>query len=76
MPIHVQSHALSAIQQLQQYAIVFRNVFASNRILALEEATYSSLIGHEVLLPGSAREHFGTHCGTTTLETHSLAKLG
>ncbi len=30
-PIHVQSHALSAIQQLQRYAIVFRYVLASNQ---------------------------------------------
>ncbi len=30
VPIHVQLHALSAIQQLQRYAIVFRNVLASN----------------------------------------------
>ncbi len=29
--IHVQSYALSEIQQLQQYAIVFRNVRASDR---------------------------------------------
>jgi hypothetical protein len=28
--IHVQSLALSAIQQLQRYAVVFRNVLASN----------------------------------------------
>ncbi len=28
--IHAQSHALSAIQQLQLYAIVFQNVLASN----------------------------------------------
>ncbi len=28
--IHVQLHALSASQQLQRYAIVFRNVLASN----------------------------------------------
>ena len=42
--IHVQSHALSAIQQLQQCAIVFRNVLASNRISDVEEAKYNSLI--------------------------------
>ncbi len=48
--IHVQLHALSAIQQLQRYAIVFRNVLASNRISAVEEATYNSLIGHEDFL--------------------------
>ena len=50
VPIHVQLHALSAIQQLQQYAIVFQNVLASNRIWAVEEATYNSLIGHEDFL--------------------------
>ena len=31
VPIHVQAHALSAIQQLQQYAIVFRNVLSSTQ---------------------------------------------
>ena len=41
VPIHVQPHALSAIQQLQRYAIVFRNVLASYRISAVEEATYN-----------------------------------
>ncbi len=47
VPIHVQLHALSAIQQLQRYAIVFRNVLAYNQISAVEEAKYNSLIGHE-----------------------------
>jgi hypothetical protein len=47
MPIHVQLHALSTIQQLQLYAIVFQNVLASNWISAVEEATYNSLNGHE-----------------------------
>ena len=41
---------LSAIQQLQLYAIVFRNVLASNRISAVEEATYNSLISYEDFL--------------------------
>ena len=51
VPIHVQLHALSSIQQLQQYyAIVFRNVLASNRISAVEEAKYNSLIGYEDFL--------------------------
>ena len=31
VPIHVQLHALPAIQQLQQYAIVFQNVLAANQ---------------------------------------------
>jgi hypothetical protein len=48
--IHVQSHALSSIQQLQQYAIVFRNVLATNRISAVEEATYNPLFGYEDFL--------------------------
>ncbi len=48
--IHVQPHALSAIQQLQRYAIVFQNVLASNRILAVEEATYNPLVGYEDFL--------------------------
>ncbi len=30
-PIHAQSHALSEIQQLQRYAMVFRNVLASDQ---------------------------------------------
>jgi hypothetical protein len=47
---HVQSHALSAIQQLQRYAIVVQNVLVSNRVSAVEEATYNSLIGHEDFL--------------------------
>jgi hypothetical protein len=50
VPIHVQPHALSTIQQLQVYAIVFRNVLASNRISAVEEAQYNPLIGHEDFL--------------------------
>jgi hypothetical protein len=41
---------LSAIQQLQRYAIVFRNMLASNRISAVEEATYNSLICYEDFL--------------------------
>ena len=46
----MQSNALSAIQQFQRYAIVFQNVLASNRLSAVEEATYNSLIGHEDFL--------------------------
>ncbi len=48
--IHVQSHALSANQQLQLYVIVFRNVLASNQISAVEEAIYNSLIYYEDFL--------------------------
>ncbi len=44
---HVHSHALSAIQQLQLYAIVFRNLLASNQISAVKEATNNPLIGDE-----------------------------
>jgi hypothetical protein len=47
VPIHLQSHALSAIQQIQRYAIVFRNVLASNRISDVNEATYNSLTCNE-----------------------------
>ncbi len=50
LPIHVQSHALSAIQQVQLYAIVFQNVLAPNQISGVEEATYNPLIGHEDFL--------------------------
>ena len=39
-PIRVQQHALTAIQQLQRYAIVFRNVLASNQHAVVKEATY------------------------------------
>ena len=40
----VQHHALTAIQQLQRYAIVFRNVLASNQHVVVKEATYIPLI--------------------------------
>ncbi len=50
VPIHVQSHVLSVIQQFQQYAIVFRNVLASNRISAVEKTTYNPLICYEIFL--------------------------
>jgi hypothetical protein len=40
----VQLHVLSAIQQLHRYAIVFRNVLASNQRAVVEEATYNPLI--------------------------------
>ncbi len=43
----VQLHVLSAIQQLHLYAIVFRNVLASNQRAVLEEATYNPLICYE-----------------------------
>jgi hypothetical protein len=49
-PIYVQLHVLSATQQLQQYAIVFRNVLASYQISAVDEAMYNSLIGYEDFL--------------------------
>ena len=45
--ILVQQHALTAIQQLQRYAIVFRNVLASNQHAVAKEATYISLICYE-----------------------------
>jgi hypothetical protein len=40
----VQLHVLSTIQQLHRYAIVFRNVLASNQRAVVEEATYNPLI--------------------------------
>ncbi len=43
----VQLHVLSAIQQLHRYAIVFRNVLASNQRAVVEEATYNPLIWYE-----------------------------
>ena len=47
VPILVQLHALTAIQQLQRYAIVFRNVLASNQRAVVEEATYTPLISYK-----------------------------
>ena len=46
-PILVQLHALTAIQQLRRYEIVFRNVLASNQRAVVEEATYIPLICFE-----------------------------
>ena len=46
-PILVQQHALTASQQLQRYAIVFRNVLASNQHAVVKEATYIPLICYE-----------------------------
>ena len=46
-PILVQQHALTAIQQLQRYAIVFRNVLASKQHAVVKEATYIPLICYE-----------------------------
>ena len=46
-PILVQLHALTAIQQLQRYEIVFRNVLASNQRAVVEEAMYIPLICYE-----------------------------
>ena len=43
----MQLHALTAIQQLQRYAIVFRNVLASNQRAVVKEATYIPLICYE-----------------------------
>ncbi len=40
----MQLHVLSAIQQLHRYAIVFRNVLASDQRAVVEEATYNQLI--------------------------------
>ena len=46
-PILVQLHALTAIQQLQRYEIVFRKVLASNQRAVVEEAMYTPLICYE-----------------------------
>ena len=43
----MQLHALTAIQQRQQYAIVIRNVLASNQHTVEKEATYIPLICYE-----------------------------
>ena len=43
----VQQHALIAIQQIQRYAIVFRNVLASNQHAMVKEARYIPLICDE-----------------------------
>ena len=45
--ILVQQHVLTAIQQLQRHAIVFRNVLASNQHAVVKEATYIPLICYE-----------------------------
>ncbi len=49
VPIYVQSHVLSATQQFQRYAIVFRNVLASNQHAVVEEVTYNPLVYDENL---------------------------
>ncbi len=49
-PILVQLHALSAIQQLQRYAIVFQNMLASDQRAVVEEATYIPFICYENFL--------------------------
>jgi hypothetical protein len=49
VPIYVQSHMLSAIQQLQRYAVVFQHVLAYNQYV-LEEATQIPLNCYESLL--------------------------
>ena len=43
----MQQHALTTIQQLRRYAIVFQNVLASNQRAVVEEATYIPLICYE-----------------------------
>ena len=48
--ILVQLHVLTTIQQLQRYAIVFRNVLASNQRAVVEEATYIPLICYDNFL--------------------------
>ena len=48
--ILVQLRALTAIQQLQRNAIVFRNVLASNHRAVVEEATYIPLLCYENFL--------------------------
>ncbi len=50
MQILEQLHVLSAIQQLHLYAIVFRNVLASNQRAVVEEATYTPVICYESFL--------------------------
>ncbi len=74
---HVKLHALSSIQQLQRYAIVFQNVLASNRILAVEEATYNSLIGHEDFLWAKKQQAiFGGMMGKLSRQQYAQQGLG
>ena len=77
VPIHVQPHALSTIQQLQVYAIVFRNVLASNRISAVEEAQYNPLIGHEDFLWTMKQQAiFGCMVGKSSRQPYAQQGLG
>ena len=46
----MQLRVLTAIQQLQRYAIVFRNVLASKQRAVVEEGTYIPLICYENFL--------------------------
>ena len=48
--IHVQSHVLHTIQQLQRYAIAFQNVPASNQYVIVEEAKQVSHNCYESLI--------------------------
>jgi hypothetical protein len=75
--IHVQPHALSAIQQLHWDAIVFQNVLASNRISAVEEATYKPLIGHEDFLWTKKPQNiFGCMVGKSPWQQYAQQGLG
>ncbi len=77
VPIRVQLHALSAIQQLQRYAIVFRDALASNRISAVEEATYNPLICYENFL-GTKKQPviFGGMVGMSSRQPYALQGSG
>ncbi len=73
----MQPHALSAIQQPQRYAVVFRNVFATYRISAVEEATYNSLIGHEDFLWTKKQQAiFGSMVGESSRQPYAQQGLG
>ena len=58
-PILVQQHALTAIQQLQRYAIVFRNVLASNQHAMVKKAcTSHSFVMRTPCGPGNCLLYF------------------
>jgi hypothetical protein len=77
LPIHVQSNALSEIQQIQRYAIVFQIVLASYLILDVEDATYNSLIGHEDFLWTKKQQAIcGNMMGRSSWQPYAQQGLG
>jgi hypothetical protein len=75
----VQLHALSSIQQLHLYAIVFQSVLASNQraVVELEEATYNPLICYEnTLWTKKQPATFGSVVGMSSWLTYAQQGLG